>query len=217
MDVKQIRYANLIALIAKAGSTAKLAKRVGTDASYISQITGPKAKRNVGDEFARQLERAMGMTFGWMDHDHSAEGEINIEYNARNLKAVYEISWVQAGRFNGVEDFYDPGDGTRAVYTTAQVGERAFALKVRGDSMTNGAGGRSYPDGCTIIVDPSRQAKPGDRVIVRIDDNEEATFKQLDFDGVKYYLKPLNQRYPIMEMPENARIIGVVVQTLIDE
>lgn len=73
MDVKQIRKANLRILIGEAGKAAKLAKCVDTDPSYISQIISKKGGREVGDEFARKLERATGKPHGWMDQDHSIE------------------------------------------------------------------------------------------------------------------------------------------------
>ncbi|MBF0585282.1 MAG: hypothetical protein HQL80_13765, partial [Magnetococcales bacterium] len=38
-----------------------------------------------------------------------------------------------------------------------------------------------------------------------------ATFKQLMVTGSKTYLKPLNTRYPLVEVPGGVRVCGVVV------
>jgi SOS-response transcriptional repressor LexA len=46
---------------------------------------------------------------------------------------------------------------------------------------------------------------------------EEAIFKQLEFDGEQYFLKPLNPRYPTMLMPADAKIAGVVTGTWLQE
>jgi hypothetical protein len=92
----------------------------------------------------------------------------------------------------------------------------SFALRVRGDSMVD-PGGKSYPDGCLIVVDPTREAKSGDRIVVRLATAEEAVFKQYEFDGAQYLLKPLNPRYPIIPMPADAKIVGVVVMSQIQE
>lgn len=131
-------------------------------------------------------------------------------------RMVRVISWLEAGRLvtSMLEDFTD--EDATVIYADASVGRGAFALKVRGDSMVD-PGGRSYPDGCLIVVDPDRKAKPGERVVVRLATAEEAIFKQLEFDGAQYFLKPLNPRYPLLPMPADAKIVGVVVMTVIPE
>lgn len=45
-------------------------------------------------------------------------------------------------------------DAEEWVYTTALVSEMAFALRVRGDSMTNPLGSPSIPEGSIVIVEP---------------------------------------------------------------
>ena len=67
-----------------------------------------------------------------------------------------------------------------------------------------------FPDGTVIIVEPDMQADPGDFVVVRANGGLECTFKQLMKDGNDWYLKPINDRYPIKPMPKDAVIIGVV-------
>ena len=48
-------------------------------------------------------------------------------------------------------------------------------------------------------------------VIVRENDNE-AMFKQYVSEGSYHYLKPLNNRYPIIKMSDNFYICGVVIE-----
>ena len=48
-------------------------------------------------------------------------------------------------------------------------------------------------------------------MIVRLDDAQESTFKQLVVDGPQRFLKPLNPRYPVIPINGNATIVGVVV------
>jgi SOS-response transcriptional repressor LexA len=173
-------------------------------------------EKQVGAKLARKIERSLKLPRGWMDLDHSGLDHGNTEPSDRDLRPVPEISWVQAGRFNGVEDFRPKYAEHPPVWTDRQVSRSAFALRVRGDSMMSPMGG-GYPDGCRVIVDPAIEPRPGHRVIVRLDGVDEATFKELALDAGVYYLKPLNPRYPVMPMPEGARIVGVVVQTIIDE
>jgi len=93
-----------------------------------------------------------------------------------------------------------------------------IALTVRDDSMTAPKGSpRSYPKGCHIIVDPAREASPGDRVVVNLG-RRESVFGQLERDGGgQQRLVKLNPAYEPVALPEGAKVLGVVVQTQIDE
>jgi SOS-response transcriptional repressor LexA len=115
------------------------------------------------------------------------------------------ISWTQAGDFASLVDNYHPGHAEEWVTTTVPVKRHTFALRVVGDSMEP-----EFPDGTVIIVEPDMQADPGDFVVVRANGGLECTFKQLMKDGNDWYLKPINDRYPIKPMPKDAVIIGVV-------
>lgn len=135
----------------------------------------------------------------------------NVERGPVITREVPLISWVQAGTWNDVVDPYHLGEGESVVVATTKVSSSSYALRVRGDSMESPSG-RSYPDGCIIIVDPRRTPENGDDVIVRLDDSSEVTFKQLVVDGGTSYLKPLNPRYPIIPIDKTATFCGVVVQ-----
>ena len=91
---------------------------------------------------------------------------------------------------------------------TARVGKHAYALRVRGDSMEP-----KFPEGVTIIVDPDASPVHGSFVVALLTDAEQVTFKQLVIDG-RRYLKPLNPRYPVMEMDNRVAICGVVKQMI---
>ena len=83
--------------------------------------------------------------------------------------------------------------------------------------MENSAGGRpTFPDGALIVVDPDKAADIGCFVVVRFEDHEEATFKQLVEDAGRRYLKPLNARYPMVPINGSATLCGTWVQTIID-
>lgn len=126
-------------------------------------------------------------------------------------KKVPLISWVQAGAWSEVVDEYHPDDADEWVTTYRHVSENTFALRVAGDSMEP-----EFTDGETIIVDPAVQADHKKFIIAKIEDNGEngeATFKQIIKDGSSIYLKPLNPRYPIIDMTgRKFRIVGVVVE-----
>jgi SOS-response transcriptional repressor LexA len=91
-----------------------------------------------------------------------------------------------------------------------------FALLVHGDSMvdTSGTvpwGPGNYPDGCMIVIDPTVDAQPGHHVVVEEEGSDHAIFRELQFDGEQYMLKPLNPLYAAKPLL-SAKIRGVVVQ-----
>ena len=133
----------------------------------------------------------------------------NIE-NGPNVKGTVPlISWVQAGHWHDAIENLQPGEGER-IATTWRARKHTCALRVRGDSMEP-----KFPDGCIIIVEPEEDARPGAFVIVR-QNGGEATFKQLIKDGAQIFLKPLNSRYPIMNLLSDATICGVVKRIEMD-
>lgn len=73
-----------------------------------------------------------------------------------------------------------------------------------------------FPEGAILIVEPDESPEAGAYVIVRQNSDTEATFKQLMQDGGRRYLKPLNPRYPILELLPDAVFCGVVKRMEMD-
>lgn len=124
------------------------------------------------------------------------------------------ISWVQAGNWSEVIDNFQPGDAEEWIPVPFKHGPNAFILKVVGKSNYDPTGEKSYDDGDYIAVDPSKEPRHKSMVIVRLDDDNTATFKQLwiEPDG-KQFLVALNPQWPrrIIEINDNATIVGVVI------
>jgi SOS-response transcriptional repressor LexA len=217
-----IRLENFRELIKKAGGPAEAARKLDMDDSQLSQIAGKHPSRNIGTSLARRIETAFRKPEGWLDMPHS-QMLLPQPRAARNTSPARDlqreiplISWVQAGSWSELQDHFQPGDAERWVATYAKVSRHAFALRIVGDSMTNPAGAPSFPEGTIIIVDPERDAKPGKFVVVRQNVDTECTFKQLVRDAGRHFLKPLNPRYPLLEMLPDAVIAGVLVQAVMD-
>jgi len=83
-----------------------------------------------------------------------------------------------------------------------------FILRVKGASMEP----RFY-NGDLIFVDPDIVAESGKYVVVKLEDADEATFKQLIIEGGRKYLKALNPDWPerIVELGDTTKVCGVVV------
>lgn len=124
-------------------------------------------------------------------------------------KRVRLLSWHEVGQINKLAQ---PKQGAGAfVTTTAEVGRDAFALRVIGDSMEP-----RIPDGSVVIIDPEREPKAGSILLVKLPDDDQALLRQLGYDGAKQFLRPLNNRYPIIPMPAGAKILGVAVKVELD-
>jgi SOS-response transcriptional repressor LexA len=118
------------------------------------------------------------------------------------------ISWISAGTWKTATDPYEPGDAEEWIESEVK-GTNVFALRVKGDSMEP-----EFIEGEILVVNPHIEASPGDYVIAKNDDNNEATFKQLKKYGETTILHPLNPKYPDIELKKRNRyrIVGKVVK-----
>jgi SOS-response transcriptional repressor LexA len=128
------------------------------------------------------------------------------------------ISWVRAGVWCEAIDNYAVGDAESWWPCPVPHGKHTYALRVQGDSMTSPyPGQRSYPEGTIIYVDPDVAVVSGCRVIAKLPNTNEATFKEYRFDSGKHFLKPLNPQYQTIEINEETQFCGVVIGQFIPE
>lgn len=139
---------------------------------------------------------------------------------SRRPGQIPKISWVQAGDFSEAIDIYAAGYADEWMYCPFPHGSGSFVLEVVGESMYDPTGPKSYAPGDCIAVDPTREASNRSMVVVKLTDDNRATFKQLiiDPDGTKM-LKALNPNWPkqFIEINGNARIVGVVIGKWVPE
>ena len=135
------------------------------------------------------------------------------------VKKIPILSWVQAGEWTESGAPITEDDISEWIFTTANLSDEGFALRVRGDSMTNPNGAPSIPEGSFVVVDPdygSPQEVNGKIVVAQIVGSAEATLKKFVIDGPLKYLVPLNPNYRVMEGNGNCKIVGVVKQVVTD-
>lgn len=162
--------------------------------------------------------KLLGVHFQWLIDGTKPKLLGNLDPGPDIKGKVPLISWVQAGNFAAVIDNLQPGDAEDWIPTVVPIHEHTYALRVRGDSMTNPQGEPTFPHGQIIIVEPDAidsleklaSSPVSSLVIVKRVDDDEATFKQLvKLDG-KFWLKPLNPQYPMLEMKEGDVLCGIV-------
>jgi SOS-response transcriptional repressor LexA len=139
-------------------------------------------------------------------------GTHNTEPGPKSAGPYPLISWVQAGAWENIVDNFAPGDAEQWIEAPVKVSNASYWLRVRGESMFDPGGRWSFKDGDLVLVEPHSYAENGSLVVVRLDDDSEATFKQLIVEGDRRFLKALNPNWPnrIFEVNGNATICGVV-------
>lgn len=140
--------------------------------------------------------------------------ETNTSHESQAFRMAPVISWIQAGNWCDANDPFVPGDAEEWLPVPGKASLNTYALRVRGISMEP-----EYQDGDVIFVDPNREPEHGKHVVVRLDNQNEATFKQLIREGDKRYLKPLNPDWPekIIPVSADSTICGVVIGKWVDK
>lgn len=188
-------------------SQIDLAKCAEVSQSAISNL---EMRGSQSSQHTQTLADCLGVNMRWLatgvGEPRSTEEVDHVVIN------VPVLSWVQAGAWAEVHD------QTFDVWMPYAVkrkdkGKKMFALKVSGISMEP-----DFKDGDTILVDPDKTADNGDYVVVRLKDENAATFKKLLVEGDQKFLKAINPIWEpqLQRINGEADLIGVVIakQTL---
>lgn len=167
--------------------------------------------KSIGKTLARKLERIGGKPLHWLDAPRYsvARGGAMLLAQEAAPRQVPVIRLDQAEHWKLTQQI----TFAESTYTTEYASENAYAIRVPGDSMTSSSGEESFPENTLIVLDPEREAAPGDFVIARQRAGAELTFKQLVRDAGRLYLKPLNPQYPMVELGADGVLCGVLIQS----
>ena len=148
----------------------------------------------------------LGSTPGMSQAEFAQAAEDGTIHRAPLFARLPLISWEDASQSceEPIESFNPKAEAWIPVAPRSS--ERTFALRVPDDSMVP-----EFREGETIIVDPTLPGKHNQFIIARVEGDTMATFKQLTVVGNKTYLKPLNSRYPLIDVQGNVKVCGVVV------
>ncbi|WP_443115464.1 helix-turn-helix domain-containing protein [Herbaspirillum seropedicae] len=221
------------------GTQVKVAQRTGIGQTTIGRIRRGEVNATVDN--IKRIAAAFGVPVSYLYDETDVHGLTPEDREAWYKKLTEEalkehdenvapgpdirgklplISWVQAGEWSDIVDNFSPGDAEDWIPCPFNHGENAFILRVAGESMYDPGGQKSYAPGDFIAVDPAREAQNRSMVVVKLTDDNKATFKQLivDPDGTKM-LKALNPNWPkqFIEINGNARIVGVVIGKWVPE
>lgn len=206
METQKKRVEKLRSLVKKAGGIAAFVRNHnGIDPTYISQLLN--GYRSFGERAARNMEAKIGVKQGWFDIKQESSNVELIEIPGM----VPVISWVAAGLWTPITDqSIEPSEWLPC---PVKHGKGTYALIVRGQSMYNPSGERSFKDGDIIFVDPTLDAQNKDFVIARLDNESEATFKQLVVEDGQKMLMAINPDWKpkFIQINGNASILGIVI------
>jgi len=200
----------------------EIAARCNVANSAVTQWLSGESK-SLKPENLFALAKATGFSAQWLAIE---EGPERIESNAehsnvapalqprRAPRAYPLISWVAAGERAESPDNYYPGDGEEMLESTENAGEHGYWLRVKGRSMTSETP-PSFPPGTPILVRPEGFDVISGKFYIAKHRDGETTFKQYVRDAGTAYLVPLNPAFNQVEMDDEWRLIGRVVDAKI--
>jgi len=182
-----------------------IAELLGKAPAQVSAFGGKNPTKGIGDQIAREIERALSLPNGSLDIPHGFANFDNgsvLGYTGRKLPVIGSIA---AGAWCNSEDNFDPRDAEEWIEAPGPVGPRAFILRVEGISMEP-----KFMEGDKVVIDPSLDAFPGHFVAAKRTRDEATTLKQLKQEGNELYLYALNPDWPerIIRMTDEWSICG---------
>lgn len=198
-------------------SGGELARRSGVPQPTIHRILSGTSV-SPRQENVERIAKVLGVSTEWLwkgegSNPPATGPQANVEPGPKVRGFVPLISWVQAGAWCEMQEPLELEDAEAWLPCAVSHSSGTFALRVRGLSMFNPHERRSFREGDIIFVDPAKDYENGSLVIVKLASSKEATFKQIVLEGDRHFLKPLNPSWPdpIIELPNDAAICGVVV------
>lgn len=190
-------------------SQADLARAIGVSRGSVNKWE--KGDISIKGDNLSALARILKCDVNWLLNGQgsltSNSSEISNVTAGPELQGLYPvISWVQAGDWTAIHEI----NVLDAIHYPCPVkcSDKTFLLKIQGMSMSP-----KFDEGDLIFVDPAVEPINGKYVVARLDDENEATFKQLIIEGGHKFLKAANPAWPTQIQPINGNctIVGVIV------
>ena len=190
----------------------ELATQVDSDVGNISRLE--RDIQGFSPQLLSKIADALSVPVAELFSDHQQQPQHqNMELAPPDIHRIPVITYVQAGVWTETSEIRECDGNMAYVTTDLDLGQRAFAIVIRGNSMEP-----EFTEGDLVLIDPDEPLHPGDFVVAK-NGEEEATFKKYRPRGYKedgselFELKPLNDDYPTISSDrEPIRIIGTMVE-----
>lgn len=188
--------------VKSSGKIVEIAQFLGVDPNWLATGQGEMTVKPTIDELRQKIKAI-----------ENRSGEVaQSNFLAANDPTPI-ISWVAAGSWSASETVEWLDENTEYLPRPANLSKRGFCLEVRGVSMMPEFNPKEI-----IFVEPEIgvwDLQNGDLVVVRENNNQEATFKQLVIGDTSddMYLKPLNPDWHEQKMIPKSEweLVGKVV------
>lgn len=199
----------------------ELGKAVGVSKSSVHQWESGLTRELTGNNLINTA-KALKVNADWLSTGKGSKHvtnslqpstlDNNIAAGPENRGDIPVISWVQAGAWCEAINNFNVGDAELWIPCPVSHSKHTYALRVRGDSMLAPFGSSvSFSEGTLIYVDPEALLLSGKKVIAKLLDSNEVTFKVYREEDGKKWLIPLNPQYDKIELVEGMHICGVVI------
>ena len=199
----------------QAGLTQKtLAEKIGASQTAVHKLESGACKSSrklVSLALACEVD-PIWLATGKGEMLHPA-GPSNTEEGLPSLSPYSRVpllSWEDAYAYCQAEEEKEMEDLNLTVQAWIPVApkasSRSFGLQVLDDCMAP-----EFSEGDLIVVDPGKPGEHNQFVVVWVEGQTNLTFSQLSIAGGRKYLKPMNARYPLVEVQEGLNMGGVVV------
>ncbi|HHL2712811.1 TPA: LexA family protein [Yersinia enterocolitica] len=187
---------------------SELARRVGIVPRQIAAYEGGEAKPRI--KVLQNLAAALGTTTDWLTMGKGNGPDVSSVKRTVTVREIPVLTHVQS-RFETLDELLKIASIKDFIPAPPEANENCFAVEVQGNSMSSGDG-ISFPPGSIVTFDSSIEAVSGDFVLCILNDETEATFKQLILDQGQVYLKSLNPEFPMIPT-EFLKVVGVAIHS----
>ncbi|MDI3653329.1 XRE family transcriptional regulator, partial [Pseudomonas aeruginosa] len=144
-----------------------LAHQVDSDTGNLSRIE--RGKQGASQELLAKILSILDLSLTGLAEEPA--GNVAPAEQPGRLYRYPVVSWVAAGAWR---EAIEPAGFDTFELSDYKGKGRSFWLEVKGDSMTAPAG-ESIPEGMLILVDTGLEPRPGDLVVAKLADSNEAT------------------------------------------
>lgn len=173
MDIREVRRHNLKKLmddkfgIGARGAQSRLAEMLGKPQNLLSRYLAAPDKsgsKTIGEDFAREVEVAFNLPRYSLDRStadgNRTELDSNVEPGPPITSPARRIAIVGTAQL-GSDGYWVELDNTDGWVETWTRDEDAYALRLKGDSMTP-----AIRDGWVAVCEPNHRLVPGEYVMV---------------------------------------------------
>ena len=136
MKITNTRLSNFKRILAeKKLRLVDIADLLGKAPAQVSAFGGKNPTKGIGDQIARELERALELPIGYLDVPFGIGGFGNASIVSDAGRKLPVIGSIAAGSWCEAVEAFDPRDAEEWIEAPGPVGPRAFILRVEGISM----------------------------------------------------------------------------------